>query len=215
MQLKSILKNNTFFSLFIIYLIIGFYPATLSKLDFHLWFNQFHNKTLDIIFPIITYLGDGLGWVIFCIIFLFISYKGSLLILLSGALSGLITQTLKRFVFNEFNRPTFYFKEDELSLVNGVENHLNFSFPSGHSTSAFALFCALSLIINKPKISVAFFLLAFSASISRVYLHQHFFIDTYAGAIIGVGSALLLYKIIWPKVNSNPKWGKSLLSLKK
>jgi membrane-associated phospholipid phosphatase len=210
----SEIKKFTFLWLFSLYFLVGLYPALLNHIELHLWFNKFHFEELNSFFSFITYLGDGLGWVIFCIIFLFISFKGSLFIFLSGLLSGTITQVLKRFVFNDINRPLFYFKPEDLPTISGIDNHMNFSFPSGHSTSAFALFFTLSLIINKPKISIGFFFLAFLAAFSRIYLHQHFYRDTYVGAFIGVVSTLVIYYWFYKKVNEKPKWSKSLLSPK-
>lgn len=199
---------------FLVTFFISVYPALLNHLEVHLWFNQFHAPFFDGIFPIITYLGDGLGWIIFSVLFLFIKYRFGLFIFISGLVSGAITQILKRFVFDEVARPTSFFTQNEIPLVPFVEYHTNFSFPSGHATSAFALFLALSIIVGKKQYQFLFFLLAFLAAFSRIYLHQHFLRDTLAGASIGVMATILMYLIFWEKWKNEPTLNKSLLSFK-
>jgi len=44
-------------------------------------------------------------------------------------------------------------------------------------------------------LGLLFFLMAFLVSISRIYLLQHFFVDTYFGAIIGVVTTLICYHL--------------------
>jgi membrane-associated phospholipid phosphatase len=63
------------------------------------------------------------------------------------------------------------------------------SFPSGHTTSAFALFFSLALIMRRPGWDAACFALAALVALSRVYLAQHFLADTLAGAGLGVATA--------------------------
>ncbi len=61
------------------------------------------------------------------------------------------------------------------------------SFPSGHSTSAAALavFCLYDRYFKSHFFSLAFFLLASLAAISRVYLGHHYLEDVLAGSMLG------------------------------
>ena len=78
-----------------------------------------------------------------------------------------------------------------LPQVEGVHLHHYHSFPSGHTTAAFALFMTLCLLTDKKPLHFIYFILAALGGYSRIYLSQHFAIDVFAGSIIGVTGALL------------------------
>jgi undecaprenyl-diphosphatase len=68
-----------------------------------------------------------------------------------------------------------------------------FSFPSGHSMSAFAI--AIPLCIFYPEVQAALIVLSVSIAVSRVILGMHFVSDVVVGsllgAVLGYGSYLL------------------------
>lgn len=191
-------KNLYFFTLLVCYLFLGcFVLFSVRKGDEVIWLNQFHATFSDFFFQYITHLGDGLFCVLLSLSFLaFKKYKNALLIFLSFASSGILAQLLKRLAFPDMPRPTAYLSEKNINwhFVEGVEILSSNSFPSGHTATAFATFLMLALI-SKHKVwaGVFFFLLAFLVGLSRMYLLQHFFIDTYFGAMLGVVCTLLVY----------------------
>jgi undecaprenyl-diphosphatase len=63
-----------------------------------------------------------------------------------------------------------------------------FSFPSGHAMSAFAI--AIPLSIFYPELQAPLLILSFSIAVSRVVLGMHFVSDVVAGSMLG---ALLGY----------------------
>jgi membrane-associated phospholipid phosphatase len=196
---KSIVKDNRWFiAPYIIFLVLGGVVLLFtSKSDLHLSLNQFHYPFCDVFFQYITYLGDGFMPVIAVIIVLSISYRYALLIGLSNLIASLITQLLKRTVFDDYDRPKRFFEGiHDLYFVPGVDNHLHHTFPSGHTTCAFALYCSLAMLMKQKKHKLACFILALLVGYSRVYLSQHFFIDIYVGSIIGVTTTLMVYYII-------------------
>ncbi|MFO7638323.1 MAG: phosphatase PAP2 family protein [bacterium] len=67
------------------------------------------------------------------------------------------------------------------------------SFPSGHATVAFALFGALAF--SRPRWRRWAFLAAGLVAASRVLLNLHYLSDIFAGALLGLGWALLYYRL--------------------
>jgi undecaprenyl-diphosphatase len=67
-----------------------------------------------------------------------------------------------------------------------------FSFPSGHTITAFAV--AVSLSLFYPELTPGLLFCAISVAASRVLLGMHFLSDVIAGAAIG---ALLAYCSVW------------------
>jgi undecaprenyl-diphosphatase len=62
-----------------------------------------------------------------------------------------------------------------------------FSFPSGHTITAFAV--AVSLSLYYPGLSIGLLFCAASVAASRILLGMHFLSDVLAGAAIGTGLA--------------------------
>lgn len=69
------------------------------------------------------------------------------------------------------------------------------SFPSGHTSSAFATATSVSLAYPKWYVIAPSFTWAGAVSYSRMHLGVHYPTDVLAGAVIGAGSAYLTYKI--------------------
>lgn len=69
------------------------------------------------------------------------------------------------------------------------------SFPSGHTSSAFATATSLSLSYPKWYIIVPSFAYAGTVAYSRMCLGVHYPSDVAAGALIGAGCAYLTYKV--------------------
>lgn len=199
LRLKDLFKKNSFFLLpYFIFIITGALLLILSNKDkLHLYFNSYHNEYANSVFYYLTFLGDG--WTALCIAIalLFVRYRYSIIVVLSYLLSSTAVQILKRFVFNDHIRPALFFKNNpDLYLIPGVDNNIFHSFPSGHSTTAFAVYLGLALFISNKWLKLCMFTLALLIALSRVYLSQHFFEDIYAGSVIGVASTLLIYFVL-------------------
>lgn len=159
----------------------------LEKYALHVMLNTFHDSNSNAIFKTITFLGDGLFVTIIAIVLLFYNYGAAFLVAVSGILSGLSSQLLKHQVFSEYHRPSEYLDQmPDLALVPLLEMKHYFSFPSGHSTAAFALFFALALLSRKWYSGALLGLIAVLVGYSRVFLSQHFLEDVLAGSLLGM-----------------------------
>jgi membrane-associated phospholipid phosphatase len=69
------------------------------------------------------------------------------------------------------------------------------SFPSGHTSSAFATATSISLAYPEWYIIVPSFAYAGTVAYSRMHLGVHYPSDVAAGAVIGAGCAYLTYKV--------------------
>lgn len=199
MSLKIILeKNLTYFIPVIIFLLTGILFLLLyDKSELHLMFNALYSPMMDGLFRYGTYLGDGLIYPVVGILLLFVRWRYFLGFMLSGVLVLLITSFLKQVAFEGMPRPVKYFQEleqkIELRLVEGVETARHNSFPSGHTTTAFAALGFLAMLFRSQLVKLLFFAGAFVGGYSRIYLSQHFLADVVAGAFIGTCIAILCY----------------------
>lgn len=212
--MKHIFKSNiSFLFPYLIYILVGAFVLVYNtKVDLHLAFNNYHSAFFDSLFYYVTYLGDGLMSLMTVIILLTIKYRYALITALSSIVSAGITQTLKHTIYDDVVRPKKFFEGvQELYLVPGVDNHLYNSFPSGHATSAFALFFSLALITKSHSLKIALFILALLTAYSRIYLSQHFFEDVYAGSLIGLATTITVFYII--QKNHKPWMENSILKL--
>lgn len=79
--------------------------------------------------------------------------------------------------------------------IDQAASSLGKSFPSGHTSLAFATATSLSLSYPKWYVIAPSFVWAGAVGYSRMHLGVHYPSDVLAGAIIGSGSAYLSYKV--------------------
>jgi membrane-associated phospholipid phosphatase len=103
--------------------------------------------------------------------------------------SSIVTQGLKQLVKRE--RP---FEQYPLLFSDRYDGG-GYSFPSGHTSAAFCTATSLSLYFPKWYVIAPSYLWAVSVGWARMYEGVHYPTDVLAGAIIGMGSAWLGYKI--------------------
>ena len=85
-----------------------------------------------------------------------------------------------------------------VSYPDNIFNHAGkktggYSFPSGHTSTAFALATALTLSYPKWYVVAPSYLLATSVTYSRINLGVHYLSDVFAGAALGAGFAYLAH----------------------
>ena len=218
--MKQVFKNNTIFlSLsLLLALSIGLALIWIPKGELHLLLCSSHTPARDTFYKYYTRMAEWLPYLI-CILLLFYRAGAAALATAGVALSGLFTQIIKHIV--DAPRPLTWFAENwpeiQLPLVEGVSMSKYYSFPSGHTTTFYALFFALSIIATdkilqaKPvqrhsgrptpwgysaTIQILFFALAALGGYSRIYLSQHFAADVLGGILIGIAITWISYAVL-------------------
>lgn len=190
-------KNKIYFIALSIFWLCGIFILLLTSHGDEIYYiNSLHSRGLDTFFKYATYLGDGAVQAILLIPLLIFRFRIYLVFLVTHILSGGFSQLLK-VIFVE-PRPRDYFSNFAyFHQIVGEKLYSNFSFPSGHTTSIFALTVILAIITPNKGLKLLFFFLALTVAISRVYLLQHFFIDIYFGSLIGTIFGILVYGVFW------------------
>lgn len=211
--MKSFLKQNAvFLSLSLILIVVlGLGLLYLPQGDLHLLLCDRHAPARDIFYRYYTRIAEWFPYVV-CVALLLFSRVGDGVFASSAMiLSALSTQILKH-IFNA-PRPIAWFDlfmpDTTLPLVEGVQMNYWNSFPSGHTTSFFALaFVVCILLTRKPRnprypkttsyfIQTLLFFLAALGGYSRIYLSQHFARDVFAGILVGIIITILCYAVLY------------------
>jgi membrane-associated phospholipid phosphatase len=165
-------------------------------------FNTHHTDVSDIIMYYFTWLGEGNVVTIMLLLLLFIvpvfrNWWFFVAALLCNVLPTVVTQIIKHMA--NASRPLKYFhKAAWIHILPDWDHLYNQSFPSGHSTGAFALYCFLSMLlpVRYKWVGLLFFCIAFMVVYSRMYVAAHFFADVYTGSIIGGTVSLAAFSVM-------------------
>lgn len=151
---------------------------------------EIRNPVLDVLIQLVTRLGEEL--IIFGVICVFywcvdkgVAYRLGFTFFASGlAVQGLkVTCTVERpWVID----PSFQIVESAREAATG------YSFPSGHTQSATALYGTAAFITKKTALKVVFVLIALGVGFSRMYLGVHTYFDVGASLAITFAIAALI-----------------------
>lgn len=188
---QTLKKNRWFLIPYLILFVAGLVILSIwDKKTVHLWSSSHHSEFFDHLFSWCTHIGDGYFVIAIALILLFYRINYSVFIFVTYAFSAITAQIVKHIV--KAPRPLMvFYDEQKLHIVEGVKILTSNSFPSGHSTSAFALFLSLSIITKYNKLRVCFLICAILVAYSRVYLSEHFLMDILIGSAIGVITVLI------------------------
>jgi membrane-associated phospholipid phosphatase len=219
-MMKTLWKDNKISLILLsLLLLIGFVILlSTNKFLLHIDINTIVNRfvAVDLFFKYITYLGDGTFVILVSLLLLLYNLRLGIALLLSYAMSSLISSALKHLVFDQVHRPSFIFQWEipyPLRTVEGVDLFIHNSLPSGHATAAFSFFMVLSFFLTKTWQKCLCLVLAALAAFSRVYLSQHFLIDITTGTFIGTFVAMAVAYIFFYR-NGNgilSHWNRSLM----
>jgi membrane-associated phospholipid phosphatase len=225
--MKSLFKQNAVFLTLslLLALSLGLALIYIPKDELHLLLCDRHTHARDIFYRYYTTLAEWLPYVICVALLLFTKIGHGVFASTAMLLSTILTQVCKHIV--NAPRPVTWFTEHfpdiQLPLVDGVHMNLWYSFPSGHTTSFFAMTLAVCILITKSlsakrsystsghiakrsysdsgltaiAVQLLLFFAATLGAYSRIYLSQHFAMDVFAGLLVGVLSTLASYAIFY------------------
>ncbi len=163
-----------------------------------LYFNE--HTQLRPFFEIVTFFGRADIFLIFSVIVYLVfrkkdpkKAKTAKGLFLSIALSGIAVLTLKS-IFARY-RPKMLIEENLYGFNWFDIGYSVASFPSGHTTTAFAVFVYLALVYR--KYALLLWSIALLIGFSRVVLGAHYPSDVIAGAVLGSWCAYISHRAVW------------------
>ncbi len=152
--------------------------------------NNMHGHMMDKAMVIITSLGNGgIMWIAIAVLLMINKKYRKIGVMALGALilSTILGEGILKHVVQRL-RPSA-----DIPAINMlIAKPLSYSFPSGHTTSSFAVAGVLAKYLK--KYAIGFLVLASLIAFSRLYLYVHYPTDVVAGIILGlICSKLIIY----------------------
>lgn len=196
----------------------GFLGFSLSMISFFMLDERVYHltyvteKSAREVWSIITDLGDS-EWMAIGLIIIWIFAMGmakfksdnprwtllsrqSVFVFAAVALTGIFTLLVKGIVGRA--RPYLFDSEGPFGFNSGSFESIYASWPSGHTTTAFAF--AVAIIILAPRLKYIMLPLAALAGYSRMALGAHYLADVIMGATVGTIGAILIYQWVSVKL---------------
>ena len=155
------------------------------------FFGNIQSPFLTTVMKIIVLLTDrGLIWTLLGIALLFFARtrRAGITTLTALIISAILCNFVLKLIFDRA-RP---FETHDLQLLTAIP--YGSSFPSGHTTTAFA--SAVALWLENRKIGLPAIIFSVIVAMSRLYFQVHYLTDVLAGAVSGILFALLAYYLV-------------------
>lgn len=174
----------------------------ITNLDFSILYWIQEHIVCDFLTPImksITSAGNGgVLWIILCLILL--CFKRTRWIGITAAISLALVGLLNNEIIKTIAARPRPFQQAEIELL--ITPPGGYSFPSGHTSSSFAV--ATALFLKEKNLGIAALAMAFLVGFSRLYFFVHFPSDVFFGMIEGILMAIAVTVVIdklWQKYN--------------
>lgn len=155
------------------------------------FFGSLQSPFLTAVMKTIVLLTDrGLIWTLLGVALLFFPRKRKTGITTLSALiiSAILCNFVLKLIFDRA-RP---FETHDLQLLISIP--YGSSFPSGHTTTAFA--SSVALWLENKRIGLPAIIFSALVAVSRLYFQVHYLTDVLAGAVSGILFALLAYYLV-------------------
>lgn len=166
-----------------------------SILDFI--YNNLRTDLGNKIFPFITMLGEkGAIWIVIALAFFIFkkTRKLSIVIILSLGISALFGNLILKPLFARVRPFVSYPYINTL-----IKAPTSYSFPSGHTITAFA--SAVPIFLFNKKLGIPALILASLIAFSRLYLYVHFPTDVLSGIFLGTLVSVIVYNLLFKSKN--------------
>jgi len=193
-------KHGKLYTAWLLAILVALIAAVFnSKGELVLFFHSVRIAWVTELFEVLTRLGETQGFILALLMTILVGTYRNLLTLILASLSMLLfVYLLKHYAFPDAVRPIVFFEKLGLDINYRPDYHLNrkHTFPSGHSTAAFVFFFSAALFTRRVWLQLIALTIAILVAFSRVYLMQHFVLDTIAGSVLGVMIATIWFAIL-------------------
>ncbi len=196
---EKFIHRKSLFTLTALFALLGALVIILwQSQEITLYLVSIESEFIKNVFYITNIVGEPLFHVLMAILFLLLNIRKGIILSTILAINSILVVFIKLIVSQP--RPYSVFAENNwLDLVYLPETIKiltdDTSFPSYHSAGAFALITFLILITKRKIFVIILFLTALLTGMGRVYFFQHFFIDIYFGALIGIVISYISYTL--------------------
>jgi len=162
---------------------------TIPEPGLFYWINRHTQIISDSVWGFFVFLGNG--WGVYSLAFPLMLFAPRILAtgVISGLIAGILSRLLKHWI--EYPRPAGVLDPSSFHIVGHPLEYL--SLPSGHTLTAFSVATAFYFAANSKyrKVLWPLFLVALTAGVARIAVGAHWPADVFAGASVGIFSALI------------------------